>query len=135
MPVWTALSTLIAVIGGVAGAGIAVGPILGGWATTELSWRIVFAGEVVLSLCILLVPAWPVLAKRLSLLRCGSPMPGMRLFGLLRMGGVSFPYCDNLHAASGEVLECDKHVRSRRQKYLLRSTTKSESAHRARSPS
>jgi EmrB/QacA subfamily drug resistance transporter len=42
-----------AVIGGVAGAGIAVGPILGGWATTELTWRIVFAGEVVLVLCIL----------------------------------------------------------------------------------
>jgi MFS family permease len=37
-----------AVIGGVAGAGIAIGPILGGWATTELSWRIVFVGEVVL---------------------------------------------------------------------------------------
>ena len=37
-----------AVIGGVAGAGIAVGPILGGWATTELSWRVVFVGEVVL---------------------------------------------------------------------------------------
>ena len=36
------------VIGGVAGAGIAVGPIVGGWATTELSWRVVFAGEVVL---------------------------------------------------------------------------------------
>ena len=35
-----------AVIGGVAGAGIAVGPILGGWATTEYSWRIIFAGEV-----------------------------------------------------------------------------------------
>ena len=43
-----------AVIGGVAGAGIAVGPILGGWATTELSWRIVFAGEVVLVAFILL---------------------------------------------------------------------------------
>lgn len=42
-----------AVIGGVAGAGIAVGPILGGWATTELSWRVVFAGEVVLVLVIL----------------------------------------------------------------------------------
>jgi len=42
-----------AVIGGVAGAGIAVGPILGGWATTELTWRIVFAGEVVLVLFIL----------------------------------------------------------------------------------
>ncbi len=37
-----------AVIGGVAGAGIAVGPILGGWATTVLTWRVVFAGEVVL---------------------------------------------------------------------------------------
>src|SRR5690242_19662607 len=34
-----------AVIGGVAGAGIAIGPILGGWATTELSWRVVFIGE------------------------------------------------------------------------------------------
>jgi MFS family permease len=37
-----------AVLGGVAGAGIAVGPILGGWATTELSWRVVFIGEVVI---------------------------------------------------------------------------------------
>ena len=44
-----------AVIGGVAGAGIAVGPILGGWATTELTWRIVFAGEVVLVAIILLL--------------------------------------------------------------------------------
>ena len=42
-----------AVIGGVAGAGIAVGPILGGWATTELTWRVVFAGEVVLVVFIL----------------------------------------------------------------------------------
>jgi MFS family permease len=42
-----------AIIGGVAGAGIAIGPILGGWATTELSWRVVFAGEVVLVIGIL----------------------------------------------------------------------------------
>jgi MFS family permease len=42
------------VLGGVAGAGIAVGPILGGWATTELSWRVVFAGEVVVAIGILL---------------------------------------------------------------------------------
>jgi EmrB/QacA subfamily drug resistance transporter len=42
------------VLGGVAGAGIAVGPILGGWATTELSWRVVFVGEVVVALGILL---------------------------------------------------------------------------------
>jgi EmrB/QacA subfamily drug resistance transporter len=42
------------VLGGVAGAGIAVGPILGGWATTELTWRVVFAGEVVVAIGILL---------------------------------------------------------------------------------
>ena len=34
------------VLGGVSGAGIAVGPILGGWVTTNLTWRIVFVGEV-----------------------------------------------------------------------------------------
>ena len=42
------------VLGGVSGAGIAVGPILGGWATTYLSWRVVFAGEAVIVLAILL---------------------------------------------------------------------------------
>ena len=41
------------VIGGVSGAGIAAGPIIGGWFTTELSWRWVFVGEVVLVLVIL----------------------------------------------------------------------------------
>ncbi|HEX6456362.1 MAG TPA: MFS transporter [Solirubrobacterales bacterium] len=46
------------VLGGVAGAGIAVGPILGGWATTELSWRIVFAGEVAVAIGILLGTRW-----------------------------------------------------------------------------
>jgi EmrB/QacA subfamily drug resistance transporter len=44
-----------AIIGGVAGAGIAVGPILGGWATTEVTWRIVFAGEVVIVAFILVM--------------------------------------------------------------------------------
>jgi EmrB/QacA subfamily drug resistance transporter len=42
------------VLGGVAGAGIAVGPILGGWVTTNLTWRLVFAGEVVIVIAILL---------------------------------------------------------------------------------
>lgn len=42
------------VLGGIAGAGIAVGPILGGWATTELSWRVVFVGEVLVAVAILL---------------------------------------------------------------------------------
>jgi EmrB/QacA subfamily drug resistance transporter len=40
-------------LGGVAGAGIAVGPILGGWVTTDFTWRLVFAGEVVVALGIL----------------------------------------------------------------------------------
>jgi EmrB/QacA subfamily drug resistance transporter len=41
------------VLGGVAGAGIAVGPILGGWMTTDFTWRVVFYGEVVVALGIL----------------------------------------------------------------------------------
>jgi EmrB/QacA subfamily drug resistance transporter len=42
------------VLGGVAGAGIAVGPILGGWVTSEFTWRLVFAGEVIVVVGILL---------------------------------------------------------------------------------
>jgi EmrB/QacA subfamily drug resistance transporter len=42
------------VLGGVSGAGIAVGPILGGWVTTNLTWRVVFAGEVLVVAYILL---------------------------------------------------------------------------------
>lgn len=64
-----------AVIGGVAGAGIAVGPILGGWATTELTWRIVFAGEVVLVLFILAVTGKVADAVR------GGPKPRLDYLG------------------------------------------------------
>ncbi|WP_380282675.1 MFS transporter [Kitasatospora purpeofusca] len=46
------------VIGGLAGAGIAVGPLLGGWVTTYLTWRLVFAGEVVLVVVMLLLMRW-----------------------------------------------------------------------------
>ena len=46
------------VIGGVAGAGIAVGPILGGWVTTEFTWRYVFVGEVVVALLIVASIGW-----------------------------------------------------------------------------
>lgn len=44
--------TAFGVIGGVSGAGIAVGPIIGGFFTTNLSWRWVFVGEVILALII-----------------------------------------------------------------------------------
>ena len=43
------------IIGGVAGAAIAVGPVIGGWVTTYYSWRYVFVGEVVIVIGILLV--------------------------------------------------------------------------------
>jgi EmrB/QacA subfamily drug resistance transporter len=43
------------IIGGVAGAAIAAGPLIGGWVTTEASWRYVFAGETVVVACILLL--------------------------------------------------------------------------------
>ncbi len=43
------------IIGGVAGAAIAVGPVIGGWVTTYYSWRLVFVGESVVVVGILLV--------------------------------------------------------------------------------
>src|ERR671922_1579632 len=46
------------VLGGVAGAGIAVGPILGGWVTTDFTWRLVFVGEVVVAIGILFGTRW-----------------------------------------------------------------------------
>src|SRR6476660_2807363 len=64
-----------AVIGGVAGAGIAVGPILGGWATTELTWRVIFVGEVVLVLLILAVTRLVADATR------SGPAPRLDLLG------------------------------------------------------
>lgn len=56
--------TAYAIIGGVAGAGIAVGPIVGGWATTVLTWRVVFIGEVVLVLIILFLVRYVTEATR-----------------------------------------------------------------------
>ncbi|NKZ04262.1 MFS transporter [Actinomadura latina] len=64
-----------AVIGGVAGAGIAVGPILGGWATTELTWRVIFVGEVVLVALVLLA------ARLLAEPARSRPAPRLDLVG------------------------------------------------------
>lgn len=46
------------VVGGLAGAGIAVGPLVGGWVTTYLTWRLVFAAEVVVVVAILAFMGW-----------------------------------------------------------------------------
>ncbi|MET1017235.1 MAG: MFS transporter [Leifsonia flava] len=40
--------TAYAIIGAVSGAAVAAGPLIGGFVTTYLSWRYVFAGEVVI---------------------------------------------------------------------------------------
>ncbi|HEV7712060.1 MAG TPA: MFS transporter [Asanoa sp.] len=53
-----ARATAYGVVGGLAGAGIAVGPLLGGWVTTYLTWRLVFAGEAVLVVVIVLLTPW-----------------------------------------------------------------------------
>src|SRR5918995_1365341 len=66
-----------AVIGGVAGAGIAGGPILGGWATTEFTWRIVFAGEVVLVVFIIAMTGKVADAER------SGPKPRLDYLGAL----------------------------------------------------
>jgi EmrB/QacA subfamily drug resistance transporter len=42
-------------IGGAAGAAVAAGPLIGGWVTTEFSWRWVFVGEVVVVALVLLM--------------------------------------------------------------------------------
>ena len=42
-------------IGGVAAAAIAAGPLIGGWITTAYTWRLVFAGETVIVVVLLLV--------------------------------------------------------------------------------
>ena len=79
------------VLGGVAGAGIAVGPILGGWATTDLSWRVVFAGEVLVAIGILIgirLIQEPPKAERLALDWVGGVLSalglGVLVFGVLQ---------------------------------------------------
>jgi MFS family permease len=44
-----------ALLGGIAAIAVAAGPLIGGWVTTEFSWRYVFAGETVVVIAILLL--------------------------------------------------------------------------------
>ena len=44
-----------ALLGGVAAIAIAAGPLIGGWVTTEFSWRYVFASETVVVIFLLLL--------------------------------------------------------------------------------
>ena len=65
------------IVGGVAGAAVAAGPLIGGWVTTELSWRYVFAGEVVIVICILL------LRRRLVRTPAAAQPPRLDVIGVL----------------------------------------------------
>jgi MFS family permease len=44
-----------ALLGGIAAIAVAAGPLIGGWVTTEFTWRYVFAGETVVVVLILLL--------------------------------------------------------------------------------
>ncbi|MFE1440331.1 MFS transporter [Streptomyces sp. NPDC058739] len=82
------------VIGGLAGAGIAVGPLLGGWVTTYLTWRLVFAGEVVVVLAMLLcrrvIKSAPMTGPRPRLDVVGAALSaaglGLGVLGVLQSG-------------------------------------------------
>jgi EmrB/QacA subfamily drug resistance transporter len=80
------------IVGGVAGAAIAAGPLIGGWVTTEFSWRYVFAGEVVIVIAILMLrrrlPSPPAIARRPKLDVVGVAISaaglGLVVFGILK---------------------------------------------------
>ena len=80
------------IVGGVAGAAIAAGPLIGGWVTTELSWRYVFAGETVIVAAILLLRrrliSTPMAGRRPQLDVAGVALSaaglGLVVFGILK---------------------------------------------------
>jgi MFS family permease len=82
---------LVAAAGAVA---VAVGPLIGGFCTTYLSWRVVFAGEVVVVLVILLltrrIADAPPAEQRPELDVIGAALSalglGLLVFGVLRSG-------------------------------------------------
>jgi MFS family permease len=47
-------SLAFGLLGGIAGAGVAAGPLIGGFVTSALTWRVVFAGETVVVAAVLL---------------------------------------------------------------------------------
>ncbi|HEX3392121.1 MAG TPA: MFS transporter [Solirubrobacteraceae bacterium] len=80
------------ILGGVAGAGAAVGPLIGGFVTTVLTWRVVFATETIVVLVLLTrvhtIADHPV-SKRPTLDRVGVFLSalglGLTVFAILRI--------------------------------------------------
>ena len=81
-----------ALLGGVAAIAVAAGPLIGGWVTTEFSWRYVFAAETVVVILILLlrgqIPRAPAAARRPQLDIVGVALSssglGLIVFAILR---------------------------------------------------
>ena len=99
-------------LGGVAAAGAAVGPLLGGWMTTNLSWRYVFAGETVLVLVLIvtsrIIKDAPVSGERQKLDLGGAALSAVGLslvvLGILRSGTWGFVAPRNPPSISGTEL-------------------------------
>jgi MFS family permease len=80
------------IVGGVAGAAIAAGPLIGGWVTSEFSWRYVFLAEDVIVAFILIanrrMPRAPSAARRPQLDVVGAAISalglGLLVFGILK---------------------------------------------------
>jgi MFS family permease len=81
-----------ALLGGVTAIAVAAGPLIGGWATTELSWRYVFAAETVVMVILLLlrgqIPRAEAAARRPHLDRVAVVLSaaglGVAVFAILR---------------------------------------------------
>ncbi len=81
------------IIGGIAAAGVAAGPLIGGWVTETFTWRYVFAGETVVIAAILLslrvIKDAPRVEPRPPLDFVGAVLSasgmGLIVFGLLRI--------------------------------------------------
>ena len=63
------------IIGGIAAAAVAAGPLIGGWVTTNYTWRLVFVGEVAIVLVIL------AMRKRLHPSPKTAPVPHLDVVG------------------------------------------------------
>ena len=77
------------IIGGVSGASAALGPLIGGWVTANYTWRLVFAAETVVVICLMFflrnIPATP--GRQLKLDVRGAVLSaaglGFAVFGIL----------------------------------------------------
>jgi EmrB/QacA subfamily drug resistance transporter len=78
------------ILGGVAGASMAAGPLIGGWVSTYYSWRYVFAGETVVVLFVMLflklIPATVGRKSKLDLVGAALSAAGLGaiVFGVLQ---------------------------------------------------